>query len=806
MTSMLDTALAYHRAGLIVLPNDPIAKYPAGLRGWQTVRPSEQNIRHWFGNGKEHAIGVRDIEGLDFDNKGAPDAETLYQAWQGLVERQAPGLVQGLLCERTPRGGYHLVWRCAVIEGNQKLATRPPTKDEQAAQAKLTAVTLIETRGKGGQFQVAPSPGYTLVRGDWTQLPTITPDERAILLNSARALSRTDKRTLDLTQTTGERAGDAFNRDGVEEAFALLESDGWQTLYEKDGAKYLARPGKDRGVGATFGYVAPGVLYVFTSNAAPFQDNKAYGPFSIYAELEHGGDYKKAAAALYERKATAKTGTKTRVDLRTGEIITEDAPPQSPLATDWRTKGATLAELQYREFPPERWVIEGVLPEGACLFAAKYKSKKSWLSLALGLAISMGGKALGRLAVEQGDVLYLDLEGRQQRIQKRTRAMLGVRQVAWPANFHIYTTWTQADEGLQDLEHWLMAHPKAALIIIDVLASFRRPMSKQEEFYRYDRDTVDPINALAEKYHVAILLVHHFNKGKHDDIMDSITGSSGLPSAVNTMWALRRDVNDSTIQVLELRGRDLENDEPLALKWDSYLNQHIIEGPANEVAISTERKTILATLADDEPHTPKDIATTLGRPVETVKQLLRKLLNEGVIDKVGYGKYARIAKGDHSDHGGNSDHSDHSDHSTKSDRELPRVIGDIGTDHSSDHSSLTQQDALNRGSKNKSDRSDGYIKGTPEKEEINRSEPYRTDKKSREPFTHREGVRSTPVKNHTEPSTPIDRIPKSLHMTMRMMLVSDVERNIEVAQARCAEYGIDYNSARAWAIQWAKDH
>lgn len=447
-------------------------------------------------------------------------------------------------------------------------------------------------------------------------------------------------------------------------------------------------------------------------------------------------------------------------------LIEEKAKPIELVTTDKRRDGVTLFDLQYKEFPPERWIIEGILPEGACLFAAKYKSKKSWLSLALGLAIAMGGRAIGRLLVEQGDVLYLDLEGRQQRIQKRTRAMLGVRQVTWPNNFHVYTQWAQADEGLADLEHWLMAHPKAALIIIDVLASFRRPMNKQEEFYRYDRDTVDPINALAEKYHVAIILVHHFNKGKHDDIMDSITGSSGLPSAVNTMWALRRDVNDSSIQVLELRGRDLENDEPLALKWDTYLNQHIIEGPAAEVAISTERKTILAALADDESHTPKDIATTLGRPVETVKQLLRKLLNEGVIDKVGYGKYARISKGDHSDHGGNFDHSDHSDHSAKSDRESPRVIGNIDTDHSSDHSCLEQQDALNEGSKTKSDRSDGYSKG--------------------------------PALESPDNHPLFANVPSTERQSLRVRLRGSRESDQEVARERCQIYGVDYDAALAY--------
>jgi DNA-binding transcriptional ArsR family regulator len=325
---------------------------------------------------------------------------------------------------------------------------------------------------------------------------------------------------------------------------------------------------------------------------------------------------------------------------------------------DWRQQGTTLRQLQHRVFDPERWIVENILPEGACLIAAKYKSKKSWLALALGLPVAMGGRALGRLQVHPGRVLFLDLEGRQQRIQKRTRAILGVQQIDWPDNFHVYTKWPRADEGMRELEHWFASYPDTVLVVIDVLASFRRSMEKHELMYQYDRDTVDPLNELFERHHAAGALIHHFNKGKHDDIMDAITGSTGLPSAVNTMWALRRDVNDSNITILEMRGRDLENDDPLALRWDTYLNQHVIEGPASEVAISTERKAILKLLSDDEPRTPRDIAVDLQRPVASVQQLLRKLLNDGLIDKPIYGKYALVRKSDQSDQSDQSGNTD----------------------------------------------------------------------------------------------------------------------------------------------------
>lgn len=365
-----------------------------------------------------------------------------------------------------------------------------------------------------------------------------------------------------------------------------------------------------------------------------------------------------------------------------------DPPKSAEQDTHWLQQGVTLAELQHKPFDPETWVVEDILPEGACLLAAKYKSKKSWLALAIGLPIALGGKALGRLPVAQGRVLYLDLEGKQQRIKKRTRAILGVQNRPWPANFHVYTTWPQGNDGMDRLEQWFRIYPDTRLVVIDVLSDFRRPMDKYEQPYQYDRATVTPLNQLFERYHAAGLLVHHFNKAKNDDIMDGISGTTGLPSAVNTMWGMARDVNNSAITILNLRGRDLERDDPIALKWDSYLNIHVIEGPAIEVSRSGEQRAVLTALSDTEPRTPQEIATALGKPVESIKFLLRKLLNDGLVDKPSYGKYIRIVAT--SAHGATLTHDATAAHSSlMGDPKSERVSGDLDTAHSSAHSSTT---------------------------------------------------------------------------------------------------------------------
>lgn len=657
---ILEQARAMHSVGLHVLPNIPEEKRPF-FSDWDSYEATDSDLDSWFQRGR-YALGVRDVEGLDFDNKGHPSADDLYGEWCALVEDMAPGLTNRLLLERTVSGGYHAVWACEIIAGNQKLAKRPPTPAEQAQEPKRTSVTLIETRGRGGQFQISPSPGYTLLRGDWAALPRITPAERQILLDCARALDRGDARTIyEIRGTTpqGDRPGDLYNAQGGQEALDLLLASGWTISRSSGASLYLCRPGKKRGVSATFGHVAPGVLYVFSSNASPFEEMRAYSPFAVYAVLEHSGDFKAATKVIAKRLGIAHEDAKERrqrpaVDYVTGEVIEapavtgrrlRDVTPRPEFSVTTAT--ITLAELQHKEFQPERWVIENILPEGACLLAAKPKARKTWLALACGAAVALGGKALGRLGVSQGRVLYLDLEGKQQRVQKRMRAMLGVAGIQWPANFHVATKWPQGDDGLEALYQWLQIYDDTALVVIDVLGNFRRPMDKHEQPYQYDRDTVTPINEVLEQHHAAGILVHHMNKMKlvaksGDDIMDAISGTTGLPSAVNTMWALGRSAEDPLATIFSPRGRDLENEEALVLKWDSYLNMHVIDGNAADIATTAERREILKLLADDQPRRPKEIAAELGKTVGATQQLLNKLLLEGFVDRPGYGKYALI--------------------------------------------------------------------------------------------------------------------------------------------------------------------
>jgi len=55
---------------------------------------------------------------------------------------------------------------------------------------------------------------------------------------------------------------------------------------------FWCRPGKKSGTSATTNFGGSDLLYVFSSNAEPFEQQTAYSKFHAYALLYHDGDFR----------------------------------------------------------------------------------------------------------------------------------------------------------------------------------------------------------------------------------------------------------------------------------------------------------------------------------------------------------------------------------------------------------------------------------------------------------------------------------------------------------------------------------
>ena len=298
----------------------------------------------------------------------------------------------------------------------------------------------------------------------------------------------------------------------------------------------------------------------------------------------------------------------------------------------------TAADLMALELPEVRWAVPDIIPEGVTLLAGKPKLGKSWLTLGLGVATATGGVALGTKRVEQGKCLYLALEDNRRRLQKRLDKLLAGGPA--PEGLHIALEWPRLDEGgAEALDEWLEAQPDARLVVVDTLKKVRPRTSGNRGVYDVDYEALEPLLPLAAEHNVAIVVVHHTRKLAASDPLDEISGSTGLSGGVDGALVLRKDRGRADAY-LHVTGRDIEEEQELALRWDPNTAGWGIVGDADEYRLGEERAAVVRMLKNaDGPRSPKDVAEALGKKGGAVRELLSQMAKSGEIENVGYGKY-----------------------------------------------------------------------------------------------------------------------------------------------------------------------
>ena len=317
MNDVERAALAALTAGLsVVPPREDGSKRPIGeWKQFQAQRPTNAQIDSWYRGGRT-GLGVvcgavsGGLEMLELEGRAVADG--IHDRFREIAEAAGLGDVLSRIeagyVERTPSGGYHLLYRVSSPQANTKLARRPATADELVENPADTIKVLIESRGEGGYCILAPSHGrvhpsggaWQSIAGGFDHIITISDEERDELWRLAQTLDRMPETPPRAGSVEGEeeRPGDAFNAapDAQGHVLELLLDRGWTVVYRQGEVVYLRRPGKDVGVSATLGHVGPGVLRVFTTSTE--FEARAYSPFSVYATLKHGGDFSAAARAL----------------------------------------------------------------------------------------------------------------------------------------------------------------------------------------------------------------------------------------------------------------------------------------------------------------------------------------------------------------------------------------------------------------------------------------------------------------------------------------------------------------------------
>lgn len=242
------------------------------------------------------------------------------------------------------------------------------------------------------------------------------------------------------------------------------------------------------------------------------------------------------------------------------DLIEASPKWESPVTQTLDTISAT--DLQRKDIPPIKFIVDDLLPTGLNILASPPKYGKSWMVLALCLAVATGGRFLGYSTNKCG-CLYLALEDSQRRLKSRMNKLLDGKSA--PAEFHFATTAYDMDNGLFDqLGDFLKKHPDTALIVIDTLQRVRGSVHGREGSYAADYREVGALKAFADSHNVAVLLVHHLRKMKDDgDPFNMISGTNGIMGAADTTMVLTREKRGADHTILSIVGRDVESSDSI---------------------------------------------------------------------------------------------------------------------------------------------------------------------------------------------------------------------------------------------------
>jgi DNA-binding CsgD family transcriptional regulator len=310
--------------------------------------------------------------------------------------------------------------------------------------------------------------------------------------------------------------------------------------------------------------------------------------------------------------------------------------------------------LDKQDFPPLRYHVPGIVPEGLTVLAGAPKVGKSWLVLGWLLAVAAGGRALSSVSVPPGHVLYLALEDGDRRMQARCRTLLGN---AWrpddaiPARFEYLLT---VAPGLliATITEWLHQHP-AGLVVVDTLGRVLPPALKGETPYMRDYRIMSSLKDVADAFPGAALVMnHHDRKAVTADFVNAVSGTNGIAGGADTVLVLTRAREDPA-GLIQVTGRDV-TEAAYALTFEGgiwRLDGHDLDSAASAARQRraamrlSDRSAEVLGLAAARPEGIRaaDVASALDIDLHTARTYLARLADHNRITRAARGLYTPVA-------------------------------------------------------------------------------------------------------------------------------------------------------------------
>ena len=342
-SSGTDTKIDPKEFGLSIIPV-AITKKPI-IKSWSeyqsTIAPIALWHSHYINQGTVGIITGKisgNLECIDIDIKNDPTGKIITE-YSNIIP---PELLEKLVIQSTPSGGQHFIYRCpdTTIDKNLKLALHSDR------------TVIIETRGEGGYFCTSKVnnkiiQGVLDLENLYEDIPVITPEERNLLLDLARSLTRffpsgnTSKNGEPFSYS--EPAINEFNNKYL--IVELFEKHGWSVVKEDDQKIYLLRDGSSA-VHSGYYFKDSKTFFCF-STSTEFQPEKPYNHFQVLQVLEGKNDYRTTVRLLKDYGYEVKTKPDKITSDDIAKYLNDKGVRYDTFIQDLTINGKIIEELDY---------------------------------------------------------------------------------------------------------------------------------------------------------------------------------------------------------------------------------------------------------------------------------------------------------------------------------------------------------------------------------------------------------------------------------------------------------------------------
>lgn len=342
----------------------------------------------------------------------------------------------------------------------------------------------------------------------------------------------------------------------------------------------------------------------------------------------------------------------------TPPTVSEPKPPLSRQSDTSDTSDTALDDellagirdgswLDQQDFPPLRYAVPGLLPEGLTLLVGPPKAGKSWLILSTLLDVAAGGRILGSIpAGPPRRVLYLALEDGDRRMQDRSRRLLDDEPI--PGTFSYLTT-VAPGRLFSTIRAFLRRYPDTAMVVLDTLGKVMPQAAPGESAYQRDYRVGGDLKRIAdERPGLALVVLHHDRKAVSEDFVDAVSGTNGLAGAADTIVVLARK-RQSTDGLLMVTGREVPEAE-YALRLVDGVSWQLDGANLAAAAAAARQRQESAGVSEttmgvvEFVHAAGPGGITAGAVAEKFgkdsHQYLRRQVEAGRLIKLGRGRYA----------------------------------------------------------------------------------------------------------------------------------------------------------------------